>query len=131
MMVMIPEDLREYSYPYRTLYEGTIASNGSDAPVELPDPIRGIILAETRKSIKNGIPMAPESECMSRRQAIDSFVEAGCRQLFMEDRLGRIEPGYYADFIVLDNNIDTCDLETLQKTEVQMTVMNGRTVFEK
>ena len=131
MMVMIPEDLREYSYPYRTLYEGTIASNGSDAPVELPDPIRGIILAETRKSIKNGIPMAPESERMSRRQAIDSFVEAGCRQLFMEDRLGRIEPGYYADFIVLDNNIDTCDLETLQKTEVQMTVMNGRTVFEK
>ncbi|MCR4951167.1 MAG: amidohydrolase [Solobacterium sp.] len=131
LMKQIPEDLRNTSYPYRTLFEGTIASNGSDSPVELPDPLRGILLAETRTSLKTNEFMEPETEKMSRTQAIDSYVSAGCRQLFMDDRLGEIREGYLADFIVLDNDIDHCDQETLKKTSVQMTVMNGRTVYEK
>ena len=47
--------------------------------------------------------------------------------MFMADRIGALQENYYADFVVLDQDLLTC--EDIEKTKVMMTVMNGETVF--
>ena len=51
----------ETSYPFKTLTEGTLTSNGSDAPVEMPDPLYGMRMAVTRTA-PDGSAMNPD-EC--------------------------------------------------------------------
>lgn len=122
--------LADSSYPYASLYRGTLCSNGSDSPVEMPDALKGIQLAVTRKSTHADACMDP-SECLTVEEAIDSYTSKAAEQFFMNDRVGQIKAGMYADFVVLDQNLLHCDPETIKDTKVMMTVMNGKTVFER
>lgn len=126
----VDPQLAKTSYPYKTLCEGTIAANGSDAPVELPDVMKGIQLALTRTSTIDGTRMNA-AECLSIDEAIASYTENGARAFFMDDRIGKIAVGYYADFVVLEHDIRKMNPEDIGKTKVMMTVVNGRTVFER
>ena len=119
----------EYSYPFRTLYENVLTSNGSDAPVELPDPLKGIELAVTRTSLSNGKAMNM-NEALTVRQALDSYTDKAYEQLGLEN-CGRIAEGYNADFAVLSDNPLETDIPDIHKIQVMLTVMDGRTVFEK
>ncbi len=119
----------ETSYPFKTLTEGTLTSNGSDAPVEMPDPLYGMRMAVTRTA-PDGSAMNPD-ECMSVAQAMDTYISNGYKQLAMDDRCGKLEEGYPADFAVIDGNILKTEPEKLDSLSVTMTVLNGRTVFEK
>ena len=122
--------LADSCYPYASLFRGTLCSNGSDAPVEVPDVLKGIQLAVTRKSTHEGFAMNPE-ECLTVEEALDSYTVNGARQFFMDDRIGAVKAGMYADFAVLSQDILHCDPENIMNTKVMMTVMNGRTVFER
>jgi predicted amidohydrolase YtcJ len=48
-----------------------------------------------------------------------------------ERRLGSIEPGKWADLAVLSDNPLTVDVEDLPKIKVDMTLLNGRVVYER
>ena len=120
----VGEALAKTSYPYKTLYENTIASNGSDAPVEMPNALLGIELAITR----NGMH---QEESLSVEQAIDSYTIKGAEQLFMQDRIGKIAPDYYADLVVLDTDITKVEANQIHEAKVMMTFMNGEVVFER
>ena len=37
----VGKELASTSYPYKTLFEGTLASMVQDAPVEMPDVLKG------------------------------------------------------------------------------------------
>lgn len=124
----VGKSLTATSYPYRTLYENTIASNGSDSPVEMPDALYGIELAVTRKSKE---ACMNSDECMNIEEAIDSYTIAGAKQLFMDDKIGKIEEGYYADLVVIDTNIAKIPAEKIHEAKVMMTFMNGEIVFER
>ena len=117
------------SYPFRTLFEHTVASNGSDAPVEIPDVLKGIELAVTRTSFDGSASMN-SAECLSVDQAIASYTENGARAFGMEDQIGFIREGYYADFTVIDQDITKLDPKKIHTAKVLMTVVNGDTVFE-
>lgn len=122
--------LAETSYPFKTLFENTVTSGGSDAPVELPNPLKAIRMACTRVSMQTRAAMNPD-ECMSVDQAIELMIDKGYEQLFMNDRFGKIEKGYIADFTVVDQDIRTMEPEQITDAKIMMTVMNGNTVFEK
>lgn len=49
----------------------------------------------------------------------------------MEEKIGRIKQGYYADFIVLDRDIYTIASEVIKDVTVEKTFINGQCVFEK
>ena len=117
-------------YPFKSLSESVIAANGSDAPVETPDVLKGIQLAVTRKSVSEDAAMNPK-ECLSVKQAIDSYTVCGARIFSAEDRFGVLAEGYYADFAVLDTPIERAEIESIRNIPVMMTVMNGETVFER
>lgn len=120
----VGKELAETSYPFKTLYENTIASNGSDAPVEMPNALLGIDLAVTRKGMN-------QDECLTIEQAIDSYTSSGAKQLFMEDKIGKIQEGYYADIVVLDTDITKCEPTKIHETKVMMTIMNGNEVYTR
>ncbi|NCB34034.1 MAG: amidohydrolase [Erysipelotrichia bacterium] len=121
--------LASASYPYRTLFEGTLAANGSDAPVEVPNPLLGIQLAVTRKTSDGSHQMNP-SECLTVEQAIDSYTGSGIDILQLNDITGRRAAECKGDFTVLDTDITECAPEEIGKAKVLMTVVNGETVFE-
>lgn len=127
----VGSQLAESSYPYHTLFEGTLCSNGSDAPVEMPDVMKGIECAVTRQSLSfPGMAMNPD-EKLSVDEAIATFTVNGAKQLFMEDRIGQIKEGYYADLVVLDQDPYETDPTQIHDIRVMMTVSDGRMVYTR
>jgi len=50
--------------------------------------------------------------------------------LRMEDDIGSIEVGKYADMIILNHNLFTIDPSEIHKTRVQTTIFKGKVVYE-
>jgi predicted amidohydrolase YtcJ len=50
---------------------------------------------------------------------------------FEEDLKGSIAPGKLADLVVLSKDIMTIPAPEILKTEVEMTILGGKVVFEK
>lgn len=119
----------KYSYPFATLYRNVPTANGSDAPVELPDPLKGIELAVTRKSLTSGRTMNA-NESLTAEEALDSYTDKAYEQLGMEN-CGKIREGYFADFAVLSADPAETAPEKIHEITVMMTVMDGRTVYER
>ncbi|MEE3488060.1 MAG: amidohydrolase [Bulleidia sp.] len=126
----VGKDRAKSSYPFKTLFEGTCASNGSDAPVEEPDVLKGIELAVTRTSLDGSASMN-RSECLSVEEALESYTDRGYDAFVQKDHLGSFEEGYDADFAVIDHNILNMKPEEIHTAKVIMTVMKGNTVFER
>lgn len=48
----------------------------------------------------------------------------------MEDKIGSIEEGKYADLVILDRNVFEIPIEEVYKTQVCETIMNGKTTYK-
>jgi hypothetical protein len=119
------------AYAWQSLIRaGSMIPAGSDAPVEHPDPIAGIYAAVTRQD-KSGYPeqgWAPE-ERMTMQQAISAFTEWPAFAAFQEHQLGKIAPGFFADFTVLSQPIESLSGSEILRTEILFTIVNGNIVF--
>ena len=113
------------SYNFKTLYETTHTSGGSDCPVELPDVMKGIQCAVTRTTVKDRVgPYLPE-QAMTVQQALDSFTIEGAHASFEEQEKGRIAPGMRADFVVLTANPFEVPADALAQIQVESTWVDG------
>ena len=127
----VGRELAETSYSWKTLMKGGVSvSNGSDAPVELPDVMRGIECAVTRTSLDGTGPYLPE-EAFTVAEALDSFTIRGAEASFEEHVKGRIARGYMADFVVLGANPFEVDPKTLHEIPVMACYLEGERVFAK
>ena len=125
----VGKDLASTSYSWKTLKDGGLCvSNGSDAPVELPDALRGIECAVTRTSIDGTGPYLPE-QAFSVKEAIDSFTIASAHASFEESFKGRIKEGYLADFTVLKEDPFKSDPRHIHEIEVKEVYLGGRQVY--
>lgn len=124
----------ELAYAFRTLLNtGARMAFGSDAPVETPNPFVGIHAAVTRQRA-NGAPDSqgwhPEQK-LTVAEAVAAYTTGAAYAESWEQQLGSIAPGKYADFIVPDRDIFTCDPTTIKDTAVQLTVIGGETVYKR
>jgi predicted amidohydrolase YtcJ len=121
------------AYAWRQLLNtGVTIPNGSDFPVEAVNPLISFHSAVTRQDA-NGWPAGgwlPE-ERMTREEALLSVTLWPAYASFMERETGSITPGKHADFVVLDQDIMACAPERILETQVLMTVLGGRTVYER
>ena len=109
--------------------EGVIAAGGSDAPVTVPDPMRGIYCAVTRQTESE--TQVGSSQRTTLMHAIRSFTLNGAYASFEEERKGSIEVGKLADLVVLDGSILSAPPEELLSMKPALTMINGRIAFER
>jgi predicted amidohydrolase YtcJ len=106
---------------------GVFVSFGSD---NLPmDPRAGLYAAVTRRGLSGKRVYGPE-EAVSVQDAIRRYTLAPAFITHDEARKGSIEPGKFADFIVLDRNPLTIPPEQLLTMKVERTFIGGKQVFE-
>jgi predicted amidohydrolase YtcJ len=120
------------AYAWRTfLQQGSRIACGSDFPVESPNPFFGIHAAVTRED-HNGQPIAgwyPEQE-MSLKEAFRCFTLDAAYAGHQENSIGSLEPGKWADFIVIDRDMFKVSPYDIYKTKVLQTWVAGRLVMQ-
>jgi predicted amidohydrolase YtcJ len=129
----VGEERSQYAYAWRTLLDsGLRIPGGSDAPVEPVQPLPGIYAAVTRQD-RDGWPEGgwhPEQR-VSREEALRMFTIDAAYAAFEEDIKGSITPGKLADIVVLSKDIMTIPAPEILETEVLMTILGGKIVYEK
>jgi predicted amidohydrolase YtcJ len=118
-----------YAYAWKSFLEHHVTlAFGTDYPVELINPFRGLYSAVTRQNEAGTQTFQPQ-EKISLNEAIYAYTQASAFGEFREKVKGRLEPGYLADLIVLDRDITTATPQQLLRTKVLRTVVNGETVY--
>jgi predicted amidohydrolase YtcJ len=121
------------AYAWRSLLNtGVIIPNGSDFPVESPNPLISFRAFFTRQDA-DGWPAGGwfPAQRTTREEALKSITLWPAYAGFMEHEVGSLSPGKYADFVVLSQDIMTVAPEDVLETEVEMTVLGGKVVFRK
>jgi predicted amidohydrolase YtcJ len=119
-------------YAWRRLLDsGAVLAGGSDFPVELPDPFHGLYAAVARQD-RQGLPEGGwyPDQAMTRAEALHSFTLGAAYAAHQEDRLGSLEPGKWADFIVVDRDYFEIPASEIDDIRVLQTWVSGKLVYE-
>lgn len=113
------------------LEAGAVLALGSDCPVEVWDPLVGIHAAVTRRRA-DGTPGSegwhPEQR-LTVAEAVEGFTAGPAYATGLEDRLGRLKPGFLGDCTILGTDIFEIDPMEILNAPVLGTVVNGRFVW--
>lgn len=123
-------EMTERTPPIRKMLEkGIPVGLGTDGTrVSSYNPILALYWAVSGKSW-GGTAMYPEANRMSRYEAI-RLATVGSAWFTGEDKVkGKLAPGQYADFAVLNDDFFTMDEEAIKRLESVMTVVNGKPVY--
>ena len=118
-------------YAWRRLLDsGAVLANGSDFPVELANPWHGLYAAVTRQN-RAGEPDGGwyADQALTRAEALHSFTLANAYAAHQEDRLGSLEAGKWADFIVIDRDYFEVPASEIDDIQVLETWVAGKKVF--
>jgi len=119
-------------YAWRRLLEsGAVLANGSDFPVELSNPFHGLYAAVTRQG-RDGEPEGGwhADQALTREEALHSFTLAAAYAANQEAILGSLEPGKWADFIVIDRDYFEVPSSEIDDIMVLQTWIGGEVMFE-
>jgi len=111
-------------YPMRTLMDqGIRMCGGSDTPVEVSEPLKGIWGAVVREGFTGDQSLSPY-------EAISLYTSQAAAASFEEDTKGTITPGKLADLVVLDKNPLSVPPEEIQYLKVKLTMIDGKIHFQ-
>lgn len=121
------------AYTYRELKDqmGMVAL-GTDFPVEGISPINTFYAAVARKDIK-GQPetgFQPEN-ALNREDALRGMTIWAAIANFEENKKGSLEIGKFADIVMLDQDLLTCNEAAIMNSKVLLTIVNGEIVFRE
>ena len=114
----------------RFLKMGIPIANGSDFPVEDPNPLFGFYAAITRQD-QTGFPEGgwmPDQK-LTREETLESFTLTPAYAAFEEKQKGSITPGKLADFLILEQDIMKIAPKDVLTTRVASTYVGGRLVY--
>ncbi len=115
----------DYAYAWKKLKDaGVVVSGGSDAPVCLHDPLKGIQSAITRVD-RDGKVFIPQ-ERLSLLEAVKMFTIDAAYSVFEDSDIGSLEVGKKADMVVLSGRLEENNLDKLR---VVLTMVDGEVVF--
>lgn len=119
------------AYAYKDLLNqnGWLA-NGSDFPIENINPIYGFYAGVARKDF-NGEPKEgfQIENALTREQALRAMTIWAAKANFEEHQKGSLEPGKWADFIILDRDLMTVEVSNLPVSKVISTFVAGELVY--
>ncbi|MEP0203963.1 MAG: amidohydrolase [Halioglobus sp.] len=125
------EERLKAAYAWSTLLDsGAQLAGGSDFPVESVNPFYGLHAAVTRQSHDN----EPEGgwfpgQKLSREASLSLFTQDAAFAAHQEKEIGRLLPGYYADFILVSDNYFDQPENAIWKNRVEATYVAGSRVY--
>jgi len=111
--------------------DGGVLAFGSDWPIVTLNPWEGIQNAVTRQTGEGNPPegFVPQ-ERISVADAIRGYTMGAAVAGHREQREGSLEKGKLADLIVIDRNLFEIEPTAIGKTEVLLTMVGGKVVYE-
>ncbi len=124
------EERLEWMFAARSFLDAgiKIAAHSDHSAAPYP-PLMGIH-ALVNRITKAGKPIG-RSQKITVIEALKLYTINGAYQAFDEERLGSIEPGKLADMVVLGEDILTVPAETILDIPIDMTIIEGKTVFSR
>ncbi|KAF2663117.1 amidohydrolase [Microthyrium microscopicum] len=110
---------------------------GSDFPVEPANPFHGMYAAITRRNPKTGKGKDGSTdgwhseEALNLTEAVLGFTKNPAYGAFLEEKAGVIQPGAFADWVVLESPLEKLAADDLLTLKVQQTWMAGKLVYAK
>ncbi|HEX5152417.1 MAG TPA: amidohydrolase [Parafilimonas sp.] len=124
----IDPSIYKWQYPARSLLQaGTTICGASDWNVSSANPFEAIYTAETRLGSKG---VLDSTQCMPRIDMLYAYTINAAKALLMEKNIGSIEPGKYADMILVDRDVLTITPDALKDTKVLWTMFEGKFVYK-
>jgi predicted amidohydrolase YtcJ len=119
------------AYAWQTIEKsGARLALGSDFPVEDPNPFPGLAAAVSRQGLDDQPPGGWRPwERLSLGQALAGFTRDAAYAGFAEAKFGALEPGQWADFILVDRDPVGTKPHDLARTKVQQTWIAGKMVW--
>jgi len=129
----IGHERAQTTYAFRSFMEaGVTVCFGSDWTVAPLDPIAGIHAAVTRRTADGAHPGGwIPGERVGVEDAVRAYTLNGAYAAYEERTKGSIEVGKLADLVVLSRDIFTLEPERIREAEVDMTMFDGRVVYER
>jgi predicted amidohydrolase YtcJ len=123
----------KFAYAWNSLIKlGTQMAFGSDAPVESPNPFWGLHAAVARRRA-DGSPgpdgWYPEQK-ISLLMALQGYTTGAAYAAGIENRLGKLAPGYHADLLVLDKDPFNTPPEELRDMLPLATMIAGEWLYQ-
>jgi predicted amidohydrolase YtcJ len=126
-------DRLKCAYAWQSMLRtGAKLAFGTDFPVESPNPFPGLSAAISREDI-NGQPPGGwfPSERLTFQQALDAYTRGAAYAGFAEQKIGALEPGKWADFVIVDRDPTKVNPQELARTQVLQTWVAGQNVWKK
>ncbi len=121
------------AYAWATLLKsGARLAFGTDYPVEVISPMRGLYACVTRE-LPDGGPTGgwQPQEKISLEDCIRAYTSGSAYAQFEEGKKGELKIGEYADFIILSGDLTKIPPQQYATVTVLRTVAGGRTVFSQ
>ncbi len=111
------------------LKQNVVVSLHSDTPVGVPSPLYEVWTAVNRIGELSGKTHAPAERVRNVERAMRMVTIDAAYTLGVDDRIGSIEAGKYADFVVLDKDPQEVGAKTIKDIKVIATITAGRAML--
>jgi len=121
------------AYAWQTvLKSGAKLAFGTDFPVESSNPFPGLSAAVSRQDMEGQPPGGwIPAERVTFEQALQAYTRGAAFAGFAEDKIGSLEPGKWADFVIVDRDPTKVDPQSLARTQVLETWIAGKKIWER
>ena len=124
----IDPSIYKWQYPARSLLQaGAMICGASDWPVSSANPFEAIYAAETRLG---ALGVLDSTQRMPRIDMLYAYTINSAKLLMMEKLIGSIEPGKYADMILVDRDVLAITPEAMRDTKILWTMFEGKMVYK-
>jgi predicted amidohydrolase YtcJ len=112
--------------------KGIVWAGSSDyfvTPFEARYGIWASVVRETLKGVYGAHPFGT-AESVDVHAALRSYTIWAAHQLFLDDKVGSLEPGKQADIAVWDRDLYTVPAADLKNMKCELTIFNGQVVYK-
>jgi hypothetical protein len=113
--------------PFRWFFDaGAVIGNSTDGAHY--EPMWNLWDLPTRMDGRTEEIVMTPCKQISREEAIRLNKIENAKVLWLEHKIGSIEPGKLADFVVIDKDILACPVNDIRRTRILTTVIDGKVV---